>query len=111
MCNGLTEIAVNLSYIPVTILKNTDFSVLGGAPVTQVNPSFRWSVLPKWRNRGVTRVPNYRLYRLDGAGRISAAEWIEAADDDDARATARKHASPGRYELWDRQRLVERTTN
>jgi hypothetical protein len=24
----------------------------------------------------------YRLYRLDGAGKISAAEWIEVVDDE-----------------------------
>jgi len=26
-------------------------------------------------------LPSYRLYRLDGAGKIVGAEWIEAADD------------------------------
>lgn len=51
-------------------------------------------------------LPTYRLYRLDGAGRISAAEWIEAADDEDACAKARQFC--GRFELWERNRLVER---
>ena len=51
----------------------------------------------------------YRLYRLDGAGRIVAAEWIEAADDVQARIEAGKQSS-GRYELWDRNRLVHRET-
>jgi hypothetical protein len=55
-------------------------------------------------------LPTYRLYRLDGAGRISGAEWIEAADDDEARLKARSQSS-GRYELWERYRLVRRVTN
>lgn len=55
------------------------------------------------------RLPTYRLYRLDGAGRINAAaEWIEAADDDQACSSARERAAAGRYELWDGNRLVER---
>ncbi len=53
-------------------------------------------------------MPTYRLYRLDGSGLISGAEWIEAADDDDALAKARSQASCGGYELWERYRLVER---
>jgi hypothetical protein len=53
-------------------------------------------------------LPTYRLYRLDGAGRISGAEWIEAADDGEARSHARSQCSSGRYELWERYRLVER---
>jgi len=53
-------------------------------------------------------LPSYRLYRLDGAGRISGAEWIEAADDADARSQARAQASSARFELWDRERLVDR---
>jgi hypothetical protein len=54
-------------------------------------------------------LPTYRLYRLDGAGRINtAAEWLEAADDEQARCKARDLASSGRYELWDRNRLVDR---
>lgn len=53
-------------------------------------------------------MPTYRLYRLDGAGRISAAEWIDAVDDDEARLKARSDVRDGRYELWDRERLVER---
>jgi len=52
-------------------------------------------------------LPTYRLYRLDGAGRISAADWIEAADDEGAREQAREQCS-GRYELWERNRLVRR---
>jgi hypothetical protein len=53
-------------------------------------------------------LPTYRLYRLDGAGRISAAEWMEAADDDEARSRARAEPDGRRFELWERNRLVER---
>ena len=53
-------------------------------------------------------MPSYRLYRLDGTGRISGADWIEAADDDEARAKARSQSPSGQYELWERYRLIER---
>jgi len=49
---------------------------------------------------------NYRLYRLDGAGRISEAEWVEAADDSEARSKAQAQCRSGRFELWQRERLV-----
>jgi hypothetical protein len=51
----------------------------------------------------------YRLYRLDGAGRISGADWIEAVNDEDARSKARSECGSGGYELWERYRLVERS--
>ena len=50
---------------------------------------------------------NYRLYQLDGAGRINAAEWLEAVDDDEACRKARAQYSRGKYELWQQQRLVD----
>jgi hypothetical protein len=53
-------------------------------------------------------VAAYRLYRLDGAGKISAAEWIEAADDNEARERALERRSNGDHELWDGRRLVAR---
>lgn len=53
-------------------------------------------------------LPSYRLYALDGAGRIASAEWIDAADDAEARSIAKDQSKVGRYELWDRNRLVER---
>jgi hypothetical protein len=53
-------------------------------------------------------LPNYRLYRLDGAGKITNAEWIEAAGDDHARQEARTRSDSGSFELWDKNRLVER---
>ncbi len=50
---------------------------------------------------------NYRLYRLDGAGNISLAEWIEAADDDDAlRQTSDLTKDATKCEVWQGKRLV-----
>lgn len=50
---------------------------------------------------------DYRIYCLDGAGRIALADWIEASNDDDAivQATALK---PDAHlcEIWRRNRLV-----
>jgi hypothetical protein len=57
---------------------------------------------------GVGFLPNYRLYRLDGAGKIASAEWIEADADDEALSEARSRADSSSFELWDKSRLVER---
>ena len=38
----------------------------------------------------VRKMPEYRLYCLDGGGQIGFADWIEANDDGDAIATARR---------------------
>ena len=59
--------------------------------------------------RGVPRLPNYRLYRLDGAGKITTAEWVEADGDDDGLEKARARCKIGAFELWDRNRLVGRS--
>jgi hypothetical protein len=52
-------------------------------------------------------VPAYRLYHLDGAGRVDSAEWLEAADDavatDQASKLAMKAVSA---ELWQGKRRV-----
>ena len=53
-------------------------------------------------------VVSYRLYRLDGAGKISAAEWMEAADDADAARQGRLHAADDTCEVWDRNRMIAR---
>jgi hypothetical protein len=53
-------------------------------------------------------VTNYRLYRLDGAGKIVGAEWLAADDDEQAVAQARNGGVHSTLELWDRQRLVIR---
>lgn len=68
------------------------------------------AVIGRQGQMGGCALPTYRLYRLDGAGRISGAEWLEAADDDEARSRARTEFSSGRYELWERYRLIERIT-
>ena len=53
-------------------------------------------------------MPSYRLYRLDGAGKIVSAEWVEAADDESAVKHARARELPVICEMWDRNRLVAR---
>jgi hypothetical protein len=53
-------------------------------------------------------LPSYRLYRFDGAGKINTAEWLEAADDDEAQALAHGRAQSGTHELWRGARLVAR---
>jgi hypothetical protein len=52
-------------------------------------------------------MPAYRLYCLDGAGRISLADWIEAETDDDAVAKALKVEHGARKcEVWQANRLI-----
>lgn len=65
-------------------------------------------VKPQPAARGSRALANYRLYRLDGAGRIIAAEWIESADDEAARRDAKRRSDNGPFELWEQGRLVER---
>ena len=48
------------------------------------------------------------LYRLDGAGKITRAECIEALADDDARTEAVNRSDSGSFELWEKDRLIER---
>jgi hypothetical protein len=52
---------------------------------------------------------SYRLYCLDGAGRISLADWIEADSDEDAvaKAGAMKNGAQ-KCEIWQLNRLVAR---
>jgi hypothetical protein len=52
-------------------------------------------------------MPSYRLYCLNGAGRISLADWIEAETDDDAIAKARRleHGAL-KCEVWLGNRLI-----
>ena len=49
---------------------------------------------------------SYRLYCLDGVGKVMSAEWIDADDDKAAVEAAMKFVDGYRYELWDRSRLV-----
>lgn len=53
-------------------------------------------------------LPSYRLYCLDGAGKITTAEWLEAADDADATRQAQERKLGVASEVWDRSRLVAR---
>lgn len=48
----------------------------------------------------------YRLYRLDGAGKITTGEWVEAADDESAVRAATDSCGPGKHELWQRNRFI-----
>ena len=52
---------------------------------------------------------NYRLYRLDGAGKITNAEWVDASSDEDALIESRNRCGSGSFELWETNRLVERS--
>lgn len=50
---------------------------------------------------------DYRLYCLDGAGRISLAEWIGATDDQDAiRQAHDRNLHALKCEIWRDGRLV-----
>jgi hypothetical protein len=52
---------------------------------------------------------DYRLYCLDGAGRISLAEWLQAKDDEHAVAMAREIRPDAlKCEIWQGPRLVAR---
>jgi len=52
-------------------------------------------------------MPDYRLYCLDGGGHIGFADWIEANDDADAIAKARRLKRNGqRCEVWRRTNLI-----
>ena len=51
---------------------------------------------------------SYRLYCLDGAGKIGLADWLEAEDDDDAIEKARNLKSHVlKCEVWQGARLVK----
>lgn len=51
-------------------------------------------------------MPAYRVYCLDGAGKVWAAEWIEADSDHAALDAARRFADAVRCEVWLGERLV-----
>jgi hypothetical protein len=49
---------------------------------------------------------DYRLYCLDGVGRIGSGEWIEATGDAEAIMLVQAKKLSVRCELWDHNRLV-----
>ena len=51
-------------------------------------------------------MPAYRLYRLDGSGKIDSAEWIEATAPEAALSEAKARFPDGGFELWHGQRLI-----
>ena len=53
-------------------------------------------------------MPSYRLYRVDGTGKITSADWLDATDDGHATRLAREQAPDGMAEVWERGRLVAR---
>jgi hypothetical protein len=53
-------------------------------------------------------MPSYRLYRVDGTGKITSAEWLDAADDEEVTRLAHKQVPDGMAEVWERGRLVAR---
>jgi len=53
-------------------------------------------------------VPAYRLYRLDGEGKIDTADWVEASDEEVAVSRARERIPRGGFELWQGRKLVLR---
>ena len=50
----------------------------------------------------------YRIYEVDGDGRFSKADWIDARDDEAALISARDRCPTGPFELWQGRRLVVR---
>lgn len=53
-------------------------------------------------------MPAYRHYRLDGGGRISKAEWIEADSDDEIVRHVRELRLPVASEVWNGARRIAR---
>ena len=51
---------------------------------------------------------NYRIYCLDGAGKVASAGWIEAGDDEAAIDLVKEKYDGFKSELWDGKRLVGR---
>jgi hypothetical protein len=56
-------------------------------------------------------VGTYRLYCLDGVGKVASAEWIDAEDDEAAIEAAKLMMDGHPCELWERSRLVIRLRN
>lgn len=50
-------------------------------------------------------MPEYRIYHLDRAGRVSSADWLDA-DGDQAAIGAARDCNTLQCELWQGRRLV-----
>lgn len=48
----------------------------------------------------------YRIFCFDGAGRIISADWLGAADADEALANAEQSMNCVKIKVWERDRLV-----
>jgi hypothetical protein len=53
-------------------------------------------------------VATYRLYCLDGVGKVASAEWIDAETDEEALDAAEHLRGGAICELWQNSRLVAR---
>jgi hypothetical protein len=51
-------------------------------------------------------MPEYKLYRLDGAKRIARAAEVLSADSDDQALAAARGLATGSFEIWQGRRLV-----
>ena len=52
----------------------------------------------------------YRVYRLDGVGKIRGVEWLDALDDRIALQGARAIAETGGCEVWQLDRKIGRVS-
>jgi len=48
----------------------------------------------------------YRIYHVDGTGKITAGEWFEARSDDEAIVLARSKRHSVGTEVWNGNRMV-----
>jgi hypothetical protein len=55
---------------------------------------------------GRQKMPDYRLYCLDGECHIAKGEWFEAKNDDEAKAFVRAKKLRVKCEIWLKNRLV-----
>lgn len=69
---------------------------------------FGTKAAPAAQQFGLYAVAEYRLYCLDGVGKVASAEWIEAGDDEAAIGVAKETHDGHECELWQGKRLVVR---
>jgi hypothetical protein len=70
--------------------------------------AFRNVAFPGGTDTKDRTVGTYRLYCLDGVGKVASAEWVSAEGDEDALRTADKFRRGRACELWQGDRLVAR---